>query len=217
MAVLIDAATRQRAEQIVEALDLSDLDAFIDITDDIAEILADAGFTALAQVGVSDASDLVNQVNDRAVKYAEARAADLVTQIEETTREFLRDTIASGLADNLGSQEIIERIAAGAGFSDARAALIATTEIAMANSQGALDGYRDARDSGVAVRKRWLTAGDDKVDEDVCLPNEEAGDIDLDEAFPSGDDAPPGHPNCRCALAPVVGEDANDAGDDSDE
>jgi hypothetical protein len=34
----------------------------------------------------------------------------------------------------------------------------------------------------------------------VCEENAAAGWIDIDEAFPSGDDEPPAHPNCECEL-----------------
>ena len=44
-----------------------------------------------------------------------------------------------------------------------------------------------------------MTSGDDTCCDD-CEANEAAGLIDLDEAFPSGDDSPPAHPNCRCTV-----------------
>ena len=34
----------------------------------------------------------------------------------------------------------------------------------------------------------------------VCIANLEDGEIDMDEDFESGDDAPPAHPNCMCSL-----------------
>ena len=49
------------------------------------------------------------------------------------------------------------------------------------------------------------------------IPREEnaaAGPIDLDDEFPSGDDAPTAHPNCECALMPVVYEASNQAATD---
>lgn len=35
---------------------------------------------------------------------------------------------------------------------------------------------------------------------EVCMENADAGWIDIDEDFPSGDDEPPAHPNCACEL-----------------
>jgi hypothetical protein len=53
--------------------------------------------------------------------------------------------------------------------------------------------------SGVVVGKSWLTAGDDRVDED-CMAAETDGVIPLNASFSNGDSAPPDHPNCRCVL-----------------
>jgi hypothetical protein len=50
--------------------------------------------------------------------------------------------------------------------------------------------------------KEWLTALDDRVCR-ICSGNEGDGPIALGAYFSSGDDAPPGHPNCRCAIGPA--------------
>ena len=78
-----------------------------------------------------------------------------------------------------------------------RARMVAHTEIARAQSAAALDQYRSL-DVGT---KGWLTAEDAKVCPQ-CDADEAAGDIPLNDRFPSGNDAPPGHPICRCALMP---------------
>jgi hypothetical protein len=38
---------------------------------------------------------------------------------------------------------------------------------------------------------------------DLCAPND-GQVVTLGEAFDSGDTEPPAHPNCRCALLPVI-------------
>lgn len=220
------------AQQIAADVDLEGLDAIADVTaDELERLTKDTGARVLAQLGVMDQEELVDQVNDRAVEMARDHAADLVGKrwvdgelvdnpnaeyaIDDTTRDMLRATIADGLEQNLGRDEIIDSIVDSYGFSEERAELIAVTEIARANSDAALMGYRAARDeAGVNSKKVWLTAEDDLVDEDVCVPNGDAGPIDLDDAFPSGDDAPPGHPRCRCALSAAVEDDSGDAGDE---
>jgi hypothetical protein len=77
-----------------------------------------------------------------------------------------------------------------------------------ANNQGNLAAYKDAAAQGIAVMKEWLSAGDDLVSEE-CQANEDQGPIPLDDDFDSGDDAPPLHPNCRCAIAPVVSDESD--------
>jgi phosphohistidine phosphatase len=53
---------------------------------------------------------------------------------------------------------------------------------------------REAADEG-ATEKSWV-GGTCKT----CQENAEAGWIDMDDQFPSGDDEPPAHPNCGCEL-----------------
>ena len=128
---------------------------------------------------------------------------------------MIRDVIADGLEQNIGRDAIIEGIEDAGAFSEDRATTIAITEIARANSQAALTTYQGARSIGIKVKKEWIVAPDEKVCDD-CAENADAGPIDLDADFPSGDDAPPGHPDCRCALSPVV-EDDDDEGEQSDD
>lgn len=193
-------------DDIVANLDMSSLGALAD-DDTLSNLAVDAVKEALAGIGVNLSSNLVDQVNQRAVSAARDRAADLVSEITEATRNMIRDAIADGLDQNIGRDAIVHNIADGGAFDDDRAELIADTEIARANSTGALEGYKGARDSGVNVMKSWLL-GSEACDD--CRENADAGPIDLDDDFTSGDDAPPAHPNCRCALSPVVfvGSDA---------
>jgi Phage Mu protein F like protein len=74
------------------------------------------------------------------------------------------------------------------------ARVIAHTELARAVGAASLDTYAFNDIPG----KSWLTYQPCPI----CEANEEAGAIKLDASFPSGDDAPPAHPNCRCSLVP---------------
>lgn len=80
-----------------------------------------------------------------------------------------------------------------------RAGMIARTETARAVSQGTLAEYRHA---GVE-RVMWVTADDATVCP-PCDANEAMGAVPTGSVF-SGTmtDAPPGHPNCRCAIVAV--------------
>lgn len=193
---------------------LSDLDLGLLLTDEedlaefLAEIYGDSGRIALSMIGSNNAvGDLVDQVYDNAVEWAEARAASLVgvkdgpLSLDASTRTMLRGTIASGLKDNLGTPAIAKLIKEAYAFSEERAELIAFTEVTSANSEGALQGYREAAAVGVKMGKSWLKLEDACP---ICDANAEAGVIDLDEPFPSGDMAPGAHPNCRCVLVPEV-------------
>lgn len=110
------------------------------------------------------------------------------------------DDIASVLADGLERGETPATIAkALRGISDdpTWALTVAWTETNRAQNAAALDVYRARGYAG----KGWLTARDQRVCP-RCQANADEGAIALDDAFVSGDQHPPGHPRCRCALRP---------------
>lgn len=194
-----------------------DLEVFALAQDDLENALEnigrDASRIALAQVGMTTAAEsIVERVNQRALEWAEERAAELVSfdddadpALAAATRDMLRATIASGIEQNIGMPEIAAQIEESYAFSEERALLIASTEITSANSMGALASYEAAKEEGVTLKKSWLILEDAC---DICQENADQGPIDLDEEFPSGDMAPGAHPNCRCVLVPEV-EDAD--------
>lgn len=226
------------ADDYADAVELATLDvAIAEAEKALKEVYEETGKEAVsappvvAQIGPDTAEELTNKVNIDAVDFAAHRAAELVGKrvlpdgsvvdnpdakwaIDQGTRDRLRLVIAAGLASNDGLDAITQRIEQDFAFSPERADLIARTEISRANEQAKLDGWRDIASHGVRVRKSWLTVGDDRVDEDICGPNEDEGPIDLDEDFQSGDDAPPGHPNCRCVLILELDEGTDEGGDD---
>ena len=192
----------QIAAAVAEAVNLSGLDDLAGAAyDDLFEVAYDSAGLALASVG-APADELTGQVFQRAADWARARAAELVSlqgpdNIVATTREMIRAVIAGGLEQNLGSQRIADLVQTSTAFSAERADLIAHTEIANANGQGKLDGWRAAETAGVVLQKSWVTFG---ACCDDCATNEAAGAIGLDDTFPSGDDAEPAHPHCVCAV-----------------
>ena len=79
-------------------------------------------------------------------------------------------------------------------FTTTRAELIATTEVADAYNSGR---QQIAEDLGFEEHAWETESGDPCI---VCEENEDAGFIDIDEDFPSGDDAPTAHPGCLCLV-----------------
>jgi hypothetical protein len=76
---------------------------------------------------------------------------------------------------------------------------VAVTETTRAVSSATLLRYGR---NGIAA-KEWATAADQRVCS-VCNINQDTGAVLLANPFPSGDDAPPGHPLCRCSLYPAL-------------
>lgn len=83
-------------------------------------------------------------------------------------------------------------------LTDARwARMVAITEVSRASSAASLARYRA---NGIEA-KSWMTASDQRVCPE-CHENEAQGDIPIGDYFQDGSDAAPGHPLCRCAMAP---------------
>lgn len=102
----------------------------------------------------------------------------------------LADAIASGASPTQAAKLITEKIG-----DPARALTIAITEQNRAMSVAARFFYEQ---SGVE-RVEWNAVQPC----DICAPND-GQVVNLGQAFDSGDTEPPAHPNCRCALLPVI-------------
>lgn len=149
----------------------------------------------LGKLEIDDQS-IFDLVSERAVDYAEENAADLVTSITETTRDRLRTVITDAVENAKGVQELRQAIEDNGAFSSDRAEMIARTEIGNAHMGGALEG---AKSSGLELKKA-IIRGSQEFDCEICGENEDAGDIELTEFFPSGDLSPLFHPNCECTM-----------------
>lgn len=131
---------------------------------------------------------------------------DALKDLDRTTLDRVQSRIQDALSRGLSRPEIQAELREmfqewGKDLEAGRAATIGLSEIAAAFNQGLLD---QAKTSGQVVRKEWWA---DPGACDVCLSNIDDV-IELDEPFATGDLAPPAHPNCRCSLRLVVGEDA---------
>jgi hypothetical protein len=112
------------------------------------------------QVGAADVAARIgfdfSLDNPRAKAVIRQRAADLVTNVTDTTRGQIREAILQGRTEGLSVRQIAERIEAGTfgEIAGARALTIARTE-----TVGALNaGARASRDAGVAACDRQLSA-----------------------------------------------------------
>lgn len=138
--------------------------------------------------------------NPRATRWLAQRSADLIRDMNVTTRDKLRAALAAGDAAGESRNQIAQRIRdTFASMTEYRSRLIAQTESINAYSQASLATMRQAVSDGVPLRKQWLAAGDACP---LCKPldNEIVG---IDENFSYGGQGPTRHPACRCALRSV--------------
>lgn len=138
--------------------------------------------------------------NGQAAKWAAAHAGTLITNVEKSTKLWVRGLIRKSVEEAWSPHELSRRIHEHHAFSKSRAMTIARTELAFAQSNGTLAAWQD---SGLVQKKRWLLGREPHVQPDGC--NHNAGKVvGIDKAFPSGDMAPPLHPNCKCVITAVV-------------
>lgn len=218
------------AARLAAAMDLDAVrEVYIALGDDLANASTDAARKVLASMGVSVEEG--ENVVSKAAQWAADHAAEITGQrvlddgtivkttgggydITESTQKIVRDIVSSGMRSGLSVEDIMSKIEEQ-GFSEERARNIAEFEVGTANSAGALEGYKSARDMGVEiVGKRWVTVGDEHVDNDICQKNEDQGTIPFDQEFQSGHMHPLGHPRCRCVLVPVFADDSDFEDDD---
>lgn len=181
------------------SLDWSGLVSIIEPS--LADTYAEVGSAAWKDLGAKGTFD---QLNERAAAYARERAAELVGMkydedgnlvenpdaewaITDTTRDDIRDLVERAFTDGMSPDELSTAIEDLIDDPD-RADMIALTELADVQSAADLDA---AKESGVVTGKFWLL-GENPCE--LCLENADAGVIELDEEFPSGDDAPSAHP-----------------------
>jgi SPP1 gp7 family putative phage head morphogenesis protein len=111
---------------------------------------------------------------------------------------MLKGNVEQAIKEGMSTAELADTLADSYAFSDARAETIARTELAAANVQGTLAGYKE---SGLVEKIEWLVSQEDTCDE--CMDMlDKVGTIDdgIDGEFP------PLHPNCRCDIVPILSD-----------
>lgn len=186
---------------------------------EVSRQLADAyssGMQSTAQMVLQQSFDrLFNVQHPRAVAHAEAQAARLVSQVDQGTRDILRQIIIDAVDSGQGWRETERQIKSRfEEFSSTkpqrhirtRARLVARTESAMAYAEGKHGAIQDMREVGIRIEKYWRTSHDVRVS-DGCRTNEGVGWIPDAEAFPSGHMRNPRFPGCRCTVQYRVADD----------
>lgn len=131
------------------------------------------------------------------------RAEVTISSIVDNRMDDLAEVLADGLNQGLAPATIARNL--DGVLEDSKwASLVAETETARAVTVATQDRYLSI---GVTANT-WMTAADQRVCP-ACRDNESAGAVAIGQSFPSGSSGPPGHPRCRCALAPVVDSISN--------
>ena len=188
-------AKKPDIDQALQDLDLSGWTALEDATAaDLAAIYAASAARGIAQVGAKAGEETLDQVNNDAVDFANARAAELVTEISDSTRDLIRANVTEAVEQGWSNDKLAAELQDSYAFSAERSEVIARTETAFADVQGNLAGWKE---SGVVEGFNVILGSEHDID-DECDEYAEGGPYEL------GDDTPPFHPNCVCDIVPVT-------------
>jgi SPP1 gp7 family putative phage head morphogenesis protein len=130
---------------------------------------------------------------DRAVKAAQMR----ITKEVRARVAKLAPVLDAARTEEITAEELAQRIRETLEYQ-VWADVTVITEVTRIQADAAAAVYRNA---GVTSWV-WLDSEDDRVC-GTCGGNSAAGPVPFGQPFPSGDVAPPGHPRCRCAVAPA--------------
>ena len=129
-------------------------------------------------------------INQQAADWAKTYTFDLVKDINETSITQLQDNVSAFFEQGQTLDKLAMNIEEG--FSPARAAMIARTEVTRASVQGEIGTVNEIEaNSSLKMVNTFQTENDDIVC-DICSP---LNGTEVDE-----DNYPPVHPQCRCWL-----------------
>lgn len=194
-------------DQIDAILVSMSLDEIRDLKPELVEILKDmfddGSKIAFVRVKGGISENQLNQVNVEALNFAQHRAAELITDVEDSTRDMIRTSVLDAMNSEEGftTANLASELKDSHAFSEYRSNMIARTEAAFADVEGNIEGWRL---SGVVKGKQWLSAAD------CCDDCQKLNDVivDLEEDFPDdGGSGPPLHPHCECDVIAVLSED----------
>ena len=142
------------------------------------------------------------------IQFLEERAQRFATQVNETTWQALKASLAEGIQAGETIEELAQRVDSVMTQRRSTTETIARTEVIGALNGGSLEMWRQ---SGVVAKKQWLAALDDRLRDTHRAAHGQA--VGIDQNFAVGDGHGP-HPgaigiaaediNCRCSMVPIL-------------
>lgn len=188
------------------------------------ELLLTEIYTKRGQEALDELVDDVdfNITTEFAIQYLEEYAGVLINEVDGTTRDALRQTLAEGFDAGESIPKLTKRVKeVFATATTTRATMIARTESIKAANAASVEAYRQ---SGVVVRKEWLAERDTrtcpfceeldgkaisltsyfaKVGDVLTGKDKDGNKVEMEVKYTDIGE-PPAHTNCRCTPIPVV-------------
>ena len=185
----------------------NEIDTFADLArDQIRSIISTTGQDGFDETGIGGTFD---DSDKNVLDWIDNKRVTFATDVNETTRNQLKDALISAVDDGKTIQETADAVANVFAKVDTeragRALTIARTETISANNAGQMFGYMQAG----ADKKEWVSSGDGDVRESHDTIDGEV--VGIEDEFSNGLQFP-GDPsgeaqeviNCRCTTAPVI-------------
>lgn len=143
--------------------------------------------------------DLAFDLDNPAVQNVLQELTTQVRKVAETTRDEIRALVGRQAAEGWSNDQLAQEIRKLQGTHTlTRAQVIARSEEARASSKGSILAWQE---SGVVEQQEWLASEDSCP---ICSPLNGTV-VALGKAFAPGIFVPGDtHPNCTCAIAPVL-------------
>ena len=188
--------------------------------DEIKRILMRAfeqGQLDIDEDGVAYSADRIDQLVDEVL-------GELVVDVTDVTKRAVNGIVRAGLAEGQTIADMQFSLMQDQHFSPARALRIARTETTRSTGAGTVQAYQQAagqlEDSGIKIRKQWLSSRDSAVRDSHMLLDGQTVDTDQPFTIPIGAEpsslvgaqalSPGGFSqaaavvNCRCTVIPVI-------------
>jgi hypothetical protein len=197
----------EASSDLGDALDAELEDTASAFADELSATLGPA-FTGGAEATAASLRNLpsgFDTPNPAASDYLRERGAQLVSGLNDTTRDRMRSLLAGYREQGAsydrtaqGIRELFDGFDSGSalGHIRDRAELVAVTESGDAYEAGGRATISALSDLGLKYEKQWLA---DAGACGLCSENAAEGWIPFDEEHGSGDSEPTGHPGCRCS------------------
>lgn len=174
----------------------------------VGGIVEQAGKDALQDLSLGISFKLTEPA---VVRFIESRAQRFAREVNDTTWDMLRESLAEGIKAGEGIPALAERVEQVMGDRiESSGETIARTEVIGASNGGTLEAWRQ---SEVVEEKTWLAALDDRTRDSHQDAHGQTVKLDDDFKVGNGRGPAPGQIglaeediNCRCTMTAVISE-----------
>lgn len=194
---------KDKANDILNSVVMMEIeeDLETDLTNMYIDIYVNGVEQNTADLGVEFTDDETDVFQDAAEEYASQRVAELVKNLDDSTKEMLKNDLDNYMKQGLTPQQIADNLTQNYAFSDSRSLCIARTETGFCWNHASINTSQIGGAKGVRVY-------DGDYDEDCAEANGQNWSFNYALAHLLQ------HPNCTRSFGPMSDDDELDKTDD---